>query len=145
MITIKCEREIKHVTDRINCTIKQYIEDRVSRWEKNNMLPIDRFRVNHFLANHIVPESRFGKLNPFTLMEVPKPYPLIYRDRIYYLQDEEERDHVMRNPKILSQNEAIPQDVKFVPSIAILGKTKTGKTTLAANLSQKYGFTIINL
>jgi hypothetical protein len=55
------------------------------------MLPIDRFRVNDFLNNYILSDSRFGKLNPYTLMETPKSYPLIYKDRIYYLRDEEER------------------------------------------------------
>jgi hypothetical protein len=55
------------------------------------MLAIERNRVNDFLANYIVSESRFGKLNPYSLMENPKPYPLVYRDRTYYLKDEEER------------------------------------------------------
>jgi predicted ATPase len=32
VINIKCEREIKHVTDRINYVLKPYIEDRISRW-----------------------------------------------------------------------------------------------------------------
>lgn len=40
VINIKCEREIKHVTDRINYLVKPIIEDRISRWEKNSMLPI---------------------------------------------------------------------------------------------------------
>ena len=40
VITIKCEREIKHVTDRINYAIKPFMDDRVNRWDKNNMLPI---------------------------------------------------------------------------------------------------------
>ena len=79
------------MTDRINCVIKPYIEDRINRWERNNMMVIDRFRVRDFLNNYIAAESRFGKLNPYTLVEVPKPYPLIYNDRIYYLKDEEER------------------------------------------------------
>ena len=65
------------------------------------MLAIERHRVNDLLNNFIVSESRFGLLNPYTLMENPKPYPLIYRDRIYYLKDEEERDFVIRNPKTL--------------------------------------------
>jgi len=36
----------------------------------------------------------------------------------------------MRNPKCLEQNEAVPKDVAFVPSIFIIGKTKSGKSTL---------------
>jgi hypothetical protein len=53
------------------------------------MLSLDRQRIPHFLNNYIASESRFAKLNPFTLMENPKPYPLLYKDRIYYLRDEE--------------------------------------------------------
>lgn len=75
------------MTDRINYLVKPIIEDRISRWEKNSMLAIERHRVNDFINNYIVSESRFGKLNPYTLMENPKPYPLIYKDRIYYLRD----------------------------------------------------------
>lgn len=133
------------MTDRINYLVKPIIEDRISRWEKNSMLAIERHRVNDFINNYIVSESRFGKLNPYTLMENPKPYPLIYKDRIYYLRDEEERDYVMRNPKTLEQNEAVPKDVKFVPIIFIIGKTKSGKSTLALNLKEKYGFKIITM
>jgi polynucleotide 5'-kinase involved in rRNA processing len=51
----------------------------------------------------------------------------------------------MRNPKSLEQNEAIPRDVKFVPIIFVVGKTKTGKSTLACNLRDKFGFKIIRI
>jgi hypothetical protein len=88
-MTVKCEREVKHVTDRINYLVQPYINERINRWEKYNMLPIERHRVDHFLNNFIVSDSRFGKLNPLSLIQNPKPYPLIYKDRIYYLKDEE--------------------------------------------------------
>lgn len=55
------------------------------------MLPIERHRAKDFINNYIAVDSRFGKLNPYTLIEYPKSYPLIYNDRIYYLKDEEER------------------------------------------------------
>jgi adenylate/nucleoside-diphosphate kinase len=109
------------------------------------MLPIDRHRVKDFLSNFIADESRFGKLNPYTLIEYPKSYPLIYKDRIYYLRDEEERDYAMRNPRSLEQNQAIPKDVKSTPVVFITGKTKTGKTTLASKIREKFGFKVIDL
>lgn len=52
------------------------------------MLPIERFRTPDFINNYIASNSRFGELNPFTLLRQNAPYPLIYRDRIYYLKDE---------------------------------------------------------
>lgn len=88
VIEIKCEREAKHVTDRINFAIKPYLEDRVSRWEQTSMLPIERHRVKDFLNNYIALESRFGQLNPFSLLRPTLSYPLIYNDRVYYLNDE---------------------------------------------------------
>ena len=109
------------------------------------MLAIDRHRAKDFLTHYIVTDSRFGKLNPYTLVENPRPYPLIYNDRIYYLKDEEEREHTMRNPKSLWQNEAIPRDVKSTPVIFIHGKTKSGKSTLAQKIKEKLGFKIIDM
>ena len=46
-------------------------------------------RAKDFLNHYIVSDSRFGKLNPYTLIENSRPYPLIYQDRIYYFKDEE--------------------------------------------------------
>ena len=109
------------------------------------MMTIERHRVKDFLNNYIVSDSRFGKLNPYTLIENPRPYPLVYRDRIYYFKDEEERDFAMRNPKSLEQNQAIPKDVKSTPVVYIIGKTKTGKSSLAQKIKEKFGFKILNI
>lgn len=45
----------------------------------------------------------------------------------------------------MEQNEAVPKDVTFVPIVFIIGKTKSGKSTLAQNIKDKYGFKIISL
>lgn len=45
----------------------------------------------------------------------------------------------MRNPKILETNESVPTDIKIVPTISVIGETKTGKTTLAESLHKKMG------
>ncbi len=51
------------------------------------MMAIERHRAKDFINNFIAIDSRFGKLNPYNLLENPKPYPFIYKDRIYYLKD----------------------------------------------------------
>lgn len=109
------------------------------------MLPIERHRVPDFLKNFIAKDSRFGKLNPFTLMKPLFPYPLIYKDRVYYLQDQEERDRVIKNHLLLTENQSVPLDVKIVPSTFIIGKTKTGRTSLAESICKKLGFIKIDL
>lgn len=87
VIDIKCEREPKHVSDRINFAIRPYMEERLAKWEQTSMLPIERHRVKDFLSNYIAKESKFGKLNPLNLMRPLLSYPLLYNDRIYYFSD----------------------------------------------------------
>lgn len=72
-------------------------------------------------------------------------YPLIYNDRIYYLNDEEERERVMRNPQLLQNNQSVPDDIKIVPSASVMGMPKTGKTTLADSLSKRLGLVKLSL
>jgi hypothetical protein len=40
----------------------------------------------------------------------------------------------MRNPKSLEQNQAVPKDVKSTPIVYLIGKVKTGKTSLALKI-----------
>lgn len=65
------------------------------------MLAIERHRIPDFLNNFIVQDSRFGKVNPFTLTKNIFSFPLIYNERVYYLKDEDERDAVMKNANLL--------------------------------------------
>ena len=51
----------------------------------------------------------------------------------------------MRNPKSLDQNQSIPSDVKATPIVFVVGKTKTGKSTLCNNIRDKFGFVKITL
>lgn len=64
-----------------------------------------------------------------------RAWPLIYNDRVYYLKDEEERDRVIKNPSILLGNRPVPLDVQTPVSVVVIGKAKTGKTTLARTLA----------
>ena len=47
--------------------------------------------MNDFVGSFIAKESRFGKLNPISLVRDLRPAPLVYKDRVYYLKDDEER------------------------------------------------------
>ncbi|XP_078492449.1 adenylate kinase 9 [Ciona intestinalis] len=93
--------------------------------------------------------SSFGRWDPVKLMESKEvlpplqsmktpTYPLVYNQYIFYLSSIETRQKFMENPLkyVLNQPPAKP----VVPiQIAIIGPPKSGKTTLAQRLSQKYG------
>ena len=52
---------------------------------------------------------------------------------------------VMRNPKLLSTNESVPHDIRIVPTVSVIGQTKTGKTTLSQSLAKKLGMVVVTI
>lgn len=51
----------------------------------------------------------------------------------------------MRSPQLLHNNPPVPDDIKIVPSAAVMGMPKTGKTTLAESLNKKIGLVKLSL
>jgi len=51
----------------------------------------------------------------------------------------------MNNSKLLDTVETIPTDVKVIPSISVVGLTKTGKTTLVESINKRLGLVVINV
>ena len=51
----------------------------------------------------------------------------------------------MRNPKLLETSESVPHDIRIAPSLAVIGQTKTGKTTLVESLVKKLGMIKISI
>lgn len=145
VMVVDCERDVQHVFDKIVYAIRPYLENRLAKWDRVDLLKINPERVPSFLDNYIVKESRFGKLNPLTLMRPPKPLPLLYNGRLYYLDDEDQRDAVMDNVSLLTTNSPIPRDVHVTPVVFIIGKPKVGKGSLAKLISKKLGLVIIKV
>lgn len=51
----------------------------------------------------------------------------------------------MRNPQLLQINSSVPDEIKIVPSVSVIGMPKTGKTTLVESLSKKLGLVKLSL
>ena len=60
---------------------------------------------------------------------------MIYRDRIYYFRSKKDLEKVLKEPKKWLVQTPAPKDLKLMPKIFIIGKPKTGKTTLADMLA----------
>ena len=136
---------MQHVFDKIVYAIRPFLDNRLAKWDRVDLLKINPERLSSFLDNYIVKESRFGRLNPLTLIRPIKPLPLIYNSRVYYLDDEDQREAVMDNIALLSTNLPVPRDVHITPIVFIIGKPKTGKGSLAKLISKKLGLVIIKI
>lgn len=71
---------------------------------------------------------------------------VLYRERIYYLSDAEEKAEFMVEPsKYTLGVESIPLDVVTKPRVSILGLPLSGKSTLAAKIAADTGAIHIQL
>ena len=67
-------------------------------------------------------------------------HAILYRERIYYPADKEEKDMFLMEPaKYTKGAETIPLDVLIKPKVCVLGLTKCGKSTLAEFICKETG------
>jgi adenylate/nucleoside-diphosphate kinase len=85
--------------------------------------------------------SKFGynsavyQSNPFKTSE----HSLIYRDRLFYFSNEEEKLKFSLEPFNYAKEDALPLDVNFTTKVFILGPPKSGKSTMAQRLQDQIG------
>ncbi|KAI4567298.1 hypothetical protein MJG53_008876 [Ovis ammon polii x Ovis aries] len=145
VILINGSRKIHIVQYTLNTKLKPLVENRASIFEK--CYPISSRLAQKMLSFTYKYISSFGYWDPVKLNEgeTIKPvensenplYPVIHRQYIYFLSSKETKEKFMRNPiKYICQ----PKPKPTIPiRIAILGPPKSGKTTVAKNISSEYG------
>ena len=77
--------------------------------------------------------SKFGFNSPLSLCNPTKTrqYAVQYRERIYYLSDEDEKAKFVKEPSKYTKGvESIPLDVGYKPFACVVGYPKSGKSTL---------------
>lgn len=70
---------------------------------------------------------------------------MLYRDRIYYFNYEEEVDKVVQEPLTYLTNKSYPNDVTINPIAFVVGKPKSGKSALSKLLEEKLNLVRIKL
>lgn len=69
-----------------------------------------------------------------------RKYPVLYRERIYYPADEQERETFMREiSKYALNTPSVPLDIQTVPRISVLGFQRSGKSTLCKQINEATG------
>ncbi|CAG5120479.1 unnamed protein product, partial [Candidula unifasciata] len=129
----------------ISKKIKPYVDHRPSLFER--VYPLSERLAEHMLHVGYKQLSRFGRWDPVLLKDgncIPPvdgtEHPLfacIYRSFIYFLSSQQNRTIFMLDP-ILYLSQETPKPM--IPlRIAIIGPSKSGKTTLAKRFVQDYG------
>ena len=160
VVMFEANKDIDKVYKKITGELKQILDDRDSLFARSSIYKVEDTEtltlekiLKHTLASGITKESRFGKCNPqepFSVIQSVN-FPVFYNHRIYYLANEDQRNHVLRNPlKTLGGGTAVcphvaPKDVNLRPKVLLLGKYKSGKTTLAQRVCGLMGLVYLDI
>ncbi|KAG8123953.1 hypothetical protein E2320_019386, partial [Naja naja] len=145
IINLPCKRKLHIVRYQLFKKIKDLVENRESIFEK--CYPLSFLLARKMIVLSYKHPSNFGQWDPIKLSEgdAIKPFrkddtpcfPVIHRNCIYFFTSKENREKFMKNPlKYLRQ----PKPKPTVPvKIAIVGPSKSGKTTVAKKFAETYG------
>jgi adenylate/nucleoside-diphosphate kinase len=145
------DKVFKKITD----LVSKVLEDRESLYERDSVFEVTETEtltiekvINLEIQSQLTKESRFGYCNAMSpnRVVVNNQFPLLYKNRIYYLGSIEERDIVKWNPKkYISCEPAPPKDIPLRPKIYLLGKYKSGKSTVGRKACEELGLTYLNI
>lgn len=110
--------------------------------EREQVRALEPNELKFYEQSYTYQQSKFGRNSPLSLFHPVKTrgHAVLYRERIYYLSDAEEKEMFMAEPsKYTLGVESIPLDVVTKPRVAILGLPMSGKSTLAASLARDTG------
>jgi YHS domain-containing protein len=74
-----------------------------------------------------------------------KEHALVYRDKIYYFSNEEEKKKFMDQPALYVNNESVPLDIHIKPQCFAIGLPRAGKSTLCEKLSEAIGIVHLHI
>lgn len=148
-------KSIDKVFKKIASIVSKSLEDRESLFERDcvfnvtetETLTTDKM-IDLQLKSYLVKESRFGNCNAIQTNKaiISKKFPLLYRNRLYYAASLEEREMIKWNPKkYISDQPAAPKDIALRPKIVMLGRYKSGKTTVAKRACEQLGLVYISI
>lgn len=92
--------------------------------------------------------SIYKYTSPLTpgILPVVREFPVLYRNHVYFMKDEKERDEFIKTPLLYTQQVAsAPWDLKPVPQCVVLGPPRSGKTELAKSLQDNFGVIPLHL
>jgi len=113
--------------------LKDFFQMRPDLIEKQQARVLKAKELPFYEMSYTYKQSRFGRNSPLSLSNPVKnrDFAVLYRERIYYLSDEEERKKFIKQPSLYTlDTESVPLDINIAPKVMVLGLPKSGKSTL---------------
>ena len=140
--SIHTEISAEYVQIKILDKLKKHMQYRCDLIERELCSKLPAGVVKHYEASYTFKHSKFGvssPLSPFNPLKT-KNFAVLYRERIYFLADEEERAKFMLEPSKYTMNvEPTPLDLSLRPTAVVMGLPKSGKSSLATCLAKNTG------
>lgn len=127
--------------------VKPFVENRTNFLEQNLVAKLSSAQAEDMVGKSAsLSIYKFtSPLTPGILPEI-KSYPVLYRNHVYFMKDDKERDAFIQTPLVYTQKvDSAPWDLKPVPQCAVIGPPRSGKTDLAKSLQSNFGIIPIHL
>lgn len=126
------------VKQRKNLIEKQLVHNTLSYVQERKLRDIEASGVFRMSAY-----QNFSPINPHKLVKKTN-FPVIYRDKIYYFNNLDEKEQFCAEPLNYRTGNEFPVDIDTKKLVFVIGNLKTGKSTIAKMLEDK-GFKRVTL
>ena len=91
--------------------------------------------------SYLYSHSKYGYRSPFNIArpDMNKLFSVLYRDKLYFFANEDEKNLFMMTPDIYWRNPTVPKDVWLKPTWFVFGTPSRGKSTVCQRVSSKTG------
>lgn len=147
VVALDSDRDIQSVFKAIVWELKPYLESRENKIEKHQIIMIPEEKVHHYKSSYHIKKSRFHDFNALDLSHLPINHDncFLYRDRLFFFEDDEKRKMVSLEPLKYLQNPEIPLDINYKPTIFLIGRPKSGVSSLAKVVEKNLGLVRVKI
>lgn len=147
VVSIEADLPVPQVFKSLVWELKTVLEGREDLLERHLVIPIPEEKVFHYKGSYHTKKSRFGDFNALEPASLPvtQEHALIYRDRLYFFESDEQLQEAKLLPLRLLRTPEVPQDINYRPGIFLIGKPKSGVSSLAKLVAQNLGLVRIKV
>lgn len=147
VVTIETDRDIQNVFKAIIWELKNFLESRENKLEKHQVINIPEEKIQHYRESYHIKPSRFGLFNALDISYLPvtQENAFIYRERIYFFESEERKKLAASEPLKFLKGPEIPLDINYKPAIFLIGRPKSGVSSLAKVMEQNLGIVRVKI